>query len=327
MFVTGSDVVRSVTGETYTNQELGGAEIHSAASGVAHRRFSNEKDCFKLLRNLIEILPASCSKQEDSVAQFVDKTVPDVDEILPSISQKQYDIRGIIGGLVDDNSFIEIADGFAKSIVVGFAKISGKTIGIVANQPLVANGVLTCDSSDKAARLVRFCDSFNVPIITFVDTPGYLPGKEQEHSGIIRHGAKLLFAYSEATVPKITIIVRKAYGGAYIAMGSKHMRADYIYALENAEVAVMGASGAAAILYKKELSQIENDKMRQAFLHEKADEYQREFLHVRIAQKEGFVDEVVSFQDLRRRIFCDLDALKHKAAVFAIDKKHGNMPL
>jgi propionyl-CoA carboxylase beta chain len=327
MFVTGSDVVKSVTGETYTNQELGGAEIHSTISGVAHRRFSNEKDCFRLLRDLIEILPSSCVAQNDGSAQFIEKTSPDIAEILPNVSQKPYDMRKIIAGFVDDNSFIEMADGFAKSIVVGFAKLSGKTIGIIANQPLDANGVLTYDSSDKAARFVRFCDCFNVPIITFVDTPGYLPGKEQEHGGIIRHGAKLLFAYSEATVPKITIIVRKAYGGAYIAMGSKHMRADYVYAFENAEVAVMGASGAASILYKKELSQIEDDKIRQDFLNQKTDDYQRDFLNVRIAQSEGFVDEVISFQDLRRRIFDDLNALKHKVDLFSINKKHGNIPL
>jgi propionyl-CoA carboxylase beta chain len=327
MFVTGSDVVRSVTGENYTNQELGGSEVHNTISGVAHRRFSNEKDCFRLLRNLVEILPSSCIVQNDRVAQFIDKTAPDIFEILPNASQKPYDMRKIIDGFIDDNSFIEIADDFAKNIVVGFAQLSGKTIGIVANQPLEANGALTCDASNKAARFVRFCDCFNVPIITFVDTPGYLPGKEQEHSGIIRHGAKLLFAYSEATVPKITVIVRKAYGGAYIAMGSKHMRADYVYAFENAEVAVMGASGAALVLYKRELSQIENDKIHQDFLNKKTDDYKNDFLNVRIAQNEGFVDEVISFQDVRRRIFCDLIALKDKADLFNANKKHGNIPL
>jgi len=327
MLVTRSEVVGRFTGEECTNQELGGAEMHSTLSGVAHRRFSNEKDCFRCMRDLVEMLPASSGIFHDNSSSFMDKEAPIINSVLPSESHLSYDMKRLFIGIVDENSFIEIGDNYAKSIITGFARLSGHVVGIVANQPLELGGSLNCDSSDKAARFIRFCDCFNIPIITFVDTPGYLPGKEQEHRGIIRHGAKLLFAYSEATAPKITIIIRKAYGGAYIAMGSKHVGADYVYALSGAEIAVMGAEGAAAILYKKEISQIEGGEERKTFIFEKAKEYREKFMNVLVAVEEGFVDEVIEYQDLRRRIFDDIVAMAHKCKSTINKRKHGNIPL
>ena len=311
MFVTGPDVVKRVTGEECSSQELGGADVHNHLSGVAHRRFGNEKDCFRCLRNLVEILPASCDNTREHASAYTNRNTPEIRDILPTESRIPYDMRNLLYGIIDENSFIELGDQFAKSVVTGFAKLSGQTIGIVANQPLENGGALTCDSSDKAARFVRYCDCFNIPVITFVDTPGYLPGKEQEHSGIIRHGAKLLFAYSEAIVPKVTVIVRKAYGGAYIAMGSKHV----------------GADGAAAILNKRELANIEDYADRQKLLSEKAEEYQKGFMNTDIALAEGFVDEIVAYESLRKRIFSDITALEHKTEGMGIRKKHGNIPL
>jgi len=327
MFITGSDVVKNVTGEDYTNQDLGGSLVHSTISGTAHRWFSNEKDCFRCLRDLVEILPLCNSTGNEELNTFTLRNTHKIVDILPTEPQTPYDMKRLISGIIDKNSFIELSDMFAKSIIIGFAKISGRTIGIVANQPLEIGGALTCDSSDKAARFIRFCDCFDIPVITFVDTPGYLPGKEQEHNGIIRHGAKLLFAYSEATIPKITIIVRKAYGGAYIAMGSKHMRADYVYALKDAEVAVMGASGAAAVICKKELVKITDTEARQTFLSKRIEEYQREFMNVDMAQKEGFVDAIISYDFLRKRIYDDIVSLKNKYKTNRVNKKHGNIPL
>ncbi|MCL2351683.1 MAG: acyl-CoA carboxylase subunit beta [Firmicutes bacterium] len=327
MFVTGASVIKSVTGEECTNFDLGGAAVHNRTSGVAHRRFGNEKDCFRSLRDLVEILPASCGSKEQRTDFYVDQNTPPIEGILPVERRMSYDIRKLVNGLIDENTFFEIEDEYAKSVVVGFARLSGATIGVVANQPAEIGGVLTCDTSDKAARFIRFCDCFNVPIVTFVDTPGYLPGIDQEHSGIIRHGAKLLFAYSEASVPKITVIVRKAYGGAYIAMGSKHMRADYVYAFEGAEIAVMGAEGAVAILNKNDLDRLRNPGEAQAFLAERTAEYEKSVMTVRIARQEGLIDEVVTYDSLRKRIFDDITALGDKRETQSVQKKHGNIPL
>ena len=326
MFITGSEVVNSVTGEHCTNQELGGADVHNEVSGVAHRVFLSEKDCFRELRNLIEILPSYCGVNQNDQIKYVPKAVQNRN-LIPYESQKSYNIKSLIHDFTDDNSFFEIWDGFAKSIVVGFAKLSGMTIGIVANQPIELGGVITYDSSDKAARFIRFCDCFNIPIITLVDTPGYLPGIEQEHAGIIRHGAKLLYSYSEATVPKITIVIRKAYGGAYIAMGSKHLGADYVYALSFAEIAVMGAEGAIPIFYKKELTNISDPEQRQQYIEGKIPEYRKKFMNAVIAQKEGFVDEIISQSDIRQRIFDDVLAFNAKLSNTNGNKKHGNIPL
>ena len=223
MFITGSKVVKCVTGEETTLEELGGAKVHAKQSGVVHFTYKKEKECFSVVRQLVSILPSSCdNKLQDRMMTYIDKVMPHIEDILPKENTKVYNVKDIITEFVDDNSFIEVHEKFACTLVVGFAKLSGITIGIVANQSAYNCGSIDCDSSDKAARFVRFCDSFQIPIITLVDTPGYLPGVDQEHNGIIRHGAKLLFAYAEATVTKVTVIIRKAYGGAYIAMGSKH---------------------------------------------------------------------------------------------------------
>ena len=327
MFVTGSDVVKSVTGENCTNQELGGAQIHCGKSGVAHKVFGNEKDCFRAVRDLVELLPSSFDdSQLIKQASYITKQFENT-SLIPVESQKAYDMKLLIKEVIDDDSFFEIWDSFAASVVVGFAQLSGITIGIVSNQPLELGGAITYDSSDKAARFIRFCDCFNIPIVTFVDTPGYLPGIDQEHRGIVRHGAKLLFAYSEATVPKITIIVRKAYGGAYIAMGSKHLGADYVYALPTAEIAVMGAEGAVSIFYKKELEKILDDCDKKAFISRRIAEYKADYLNVKIASQEGFVDEIIDQTNMRRRIFDDVVALRGKTVSMTGMKKHRNIPL
>ena len=327
MFVTGSDVVRSVTGESCTNQELGGARIHSEKSGVAHKVFSNEKDCFRTLRNLVEMLPSSYNYVDKSdQTAYISKHFKNTN-LIPAESQKVYNMKSFISEIIDDDSFVEICDNFAMSVVVGFAKLSGITIGIVSNQPLEIGGALTYDASDKAARFIRFCDCFNIPIVTFVDTPGYLPGVDQEHNGIIRHGAKLLFAYSESTVPKITVVVRKAYGGAYIAMGSKHLGADYVYALSTTEIAVMGAEGAVSIFYKKDIEKIVDASAKDAFLSRRIAEYKADYLNVRVAVQEGFVDEILDQTEIRKRVFDDIVALKKKAVSATGMKKHNNIPL
>ena len=327
MFVTGSDVVRSVTGERCTNQELGGARVHGEKSGVAHKVFKNEKDCFRALRNLVEMLPSSydCDQLTERTA-YIAKQFQNT-SLIPAESQKAYNMKSLINEIIDDDSFFEIWDNFAVSIVVGFARLSGITIGIVSNQPLEIGGSITCDSSDKAARFIRFCDCFNIPIVTFVDTPGYLPGVDQEHSGIIRHGAKLLFAYSESSVPKITVVVRKAYGGAYIAMGSKHLGADYVYALPTAEIAVMCAEGAVSIFYKKDLEKIVNNREKEAFISRKIAEYKADYLNVKVAAQEGFVDEIIDQADIRKRVFDDIAALINKTVSKTGMKKHKNIPL
>lgn len=325
MFITGADVVESVTGEKCSNQELGGAKVQAFDNGVAQFFSLNEKLCYEEVRKLIAILPASYEENpgNDSIPYM--KKESESDEIIPKDPHKSYDIHTVIDVFLDEDTFIEVSKDYAASMVVGFGKLSGITVGLIANQPMVNSGVIDCNSSDKAARFLRFCDCFNIPIITLVDTPGYMPGKEQEHMGIIRHGAKLLYAYSEATVPKITVIVRKAYGGAYIAMGSKHMGTDYVYAFEDAEIAVMGAEGAAAVLYKKEANKIEDSSKGKKFLQEKAREYKEQYMNPYIAVQEGYVDEIITLKRMRRRIFEDITALSCKEERHI--KKHGNIPL
>ncbi len=327
MFITGADVVKSVTGEECSLQELGSASVHSISSGVAHFRFEREKECFSSVRQLLDILPLSYTQKLDcSSLTYFDNTVIDIHEFVPNDSRKVYDMIGLINKIVDEGSFIEVHREFATNMVTGFAKLSNITIGIVSNQPCVNSGSIDCDSSDKAARFVRFCDAFNIPIVTLVDTPGYLPGIDQEHQGIIRHGAKLLFAYSEATVPKVTVIIRKAYGGAYIAMGSRHLGSDFVYAWPNAEIAVMGPESAVSVIYKKEsASMCENDK--DIFIKEKVDEYSRKYLNADIAVKEGYVDELINPSNTRRRIFDDLISLSNKNDYTRPKKKHSNIPL
>lgn len=327
MFITGVDVVKSVTAEETTLQELGGAKVHTEQSGVSHFIFRNEKECYQTVRKLISMLPSSWDSQLPIKEKtYVEKDISNIEKILPEKDTKVYDMRDIILEFIDIDSFIEVHEKFACTMIVGFAKLSGITIGIVANQPNVNCGSIDYDSSDKAARFVRFCDSFNIPIITLVDTPGYLPGINQEHLGIIRHGAKLLFAYSEATAPKLTVVVRKAYGGAYIAMGSKHLGADFVYAWPKAEIAVMGASSAVSILYKKVLKSLPEEE-REEFIQQKEEEYKNRYINSEVAVQEGYIDEIIRPQDMRKRLFNDLTIMSSKLDYAKPKKKHGNIPL
>lgn len=325
MFVTGAEVVQSVTGESCTNQDLGGAKVHVHKSGVAHFFEPNEKACFKDLRKLIDYLPSSFDGETmEKEPSYVEK-IQDVSGRIPQNSHEAYDMRTVIEEIADKDSFIEVAGEYAESVIVGFLKLSSLTVGVLANQPLVNSGALDLDVSDKASRFIRFCDAFRIPLVSLVDTPGYLPGIEQEHHGIIRHGAKLIYAYTEATIPKITIILRKAYGGAYIAMGSKHLKTDYNYALSTAEIAVMGAKGAVGILHKKKMKEMEED-VAALFFRRKADEYKRQFMNPKMALEEGYLDEIIQPNGIRKRVFEDIVSLKNKVS-HGSDKKHGNMPL
>ena len=329
MFITGSEVAMKVTGEKTTNQELGGAKVHGEKTGVAHFFEKNEKVCFEEVKNLVSMLPSSWDDNtyhDTYNLSYQGKDGKNIKSIIPEDTNKPYDMKDIILEVVDDKSFLEVSKDFAQSVVVGFAKVSGVTVGIIANQPIYNSGVLDCDSSDKAARMVRFCDCFQIPILTLVDTPGYLPGTDQEHAGIIRHGAKLLYAYSEATVPKVTVIIRRAYGGAYIAMGSHHLGTDYVYAFQSAQIAVMGAEGATSVLYRRAASKIEDSDEKDAFLEKKTTEYKEKYMNPRIAVKAGYVDEIISPEHVRQRIFEDFVALRNKTQ-HRPEKKHGNMPL
>ncbi|MDF2474000.1 MAG: Propionyl-CoA carboxylase [Anaerocolumna sp.] len=326
MFITGPDVVKNVTGEECSYQDLGGAKVHSSVSGVSHFCFSNEKECFATVRKLINLLPACCKDKHNITPDAYNDRGFNGEETFPTEVRTAYDIKQMIRQFADPDSFLEVHEKYALSMVVGFAKLCGKTIGIVANQPKYNCGSIDCDSSDKAARFVRFCDCFNIPVITFVDTPGYLPGKDQEHYGIIRHGAKLLFAYSEATTLKITVIVGKAYGGAYIAMGSKQLGADYVYALPRAQVAVMGAEGAISILHRKQINEIDKN-MQEQFIKGKAAEYSEKYMNSVIAVREGYVDEVINVSQMRKRIYDDMVSFNKKEEYFKLEKKHGNIPL
>uniref|UniRef100_A0A8C3CXX6 Propionyl-CoA carboxylase beta chain, mitochondrial n=1 Tax=Cairina moschata TaxID=8855 RepID=A0A8C3CXX6_CAIMO len=315
LFITGPDVVKSVTNEDVTQEQLGGAKTHTAVSGVAHRAFENDIDALLNLREFFNYLPLSnrdpapvCECHDPS-----DRLVPELDTIVPMESTKAYDMLDIIHAIVDEREFFEIMPAYAKNIVVGFARMNGRTVGIVGNQPKVASGCLDINSSVKGARFVRFCDAFNIPLITFVDVPGFLPGTAQEYGGIIRHGAKLLFAFAEATVPKITVITRKAYGGAYDVMSSKHLRGDANYAWPTAEVAVMGAKGAVQIIFRGKETDAEA-------------EYVEKFANPFPAAMRGFVDDIIQPSTTRMRICRDLDVLASKTQS-SLWKKHANIPL
>uniref|UniRef100_A0A8C3TZA3 Propionyl-CoA carboxylase beta chain, mitochondrial n=1 Tax=Catharus ustulatus TaxID=91951 RepID=A0A8C3TZA3_CATUS len=315
LFITGPDVVKSVTNEDVTQEQLGGAKTHTAVSGVAHRAFENDIDALLNLREFFNYLPLSnrdpapvCECHDPS-----DRLVPELDTIVPSESTKAYDMLDIIHSIVDEREFFEIMPTYARNIVVGFARMNGRTVGIVGNQPKVASGCLDINSSVKGARFVRFCDAFNIPLITFVDVPGFLPGTAQEYGGIIRHGAKLLFAFAEATVPKITVITRKAYGGAYDVMSSKHLRGDVNYAWPTAEVAVMGAKGAVQIIFRGKEANAE-------------EEYVDKFANPFPAAMRGFVDDIIQPSTTRTRICHDLDVLASKSQSSPW-KKHANIPL
>src|SRR5271165_4265119 len=327
MFVTGPDVIKNVTHEEVTKQELGGAMTHNSTSGVAHFVSRDDADCLAMVRELIGFLPSNNLEDPPRRASNdpMDRREESLNSIVPEDPLKPYDIKDVIHALVDDSYFFEVHEHFAKNIVVGFARFDGRPVGIVANQPAFLAGTLDINASVKAARFVRFCDAFNIPLITFEDVPGFLPGTQQEYGGIIKHGAKLLFAFAEATVPKITVITRKAYGGAYCVMASKHIRTDANYAWPSAEIAVMGPEGAVDIVYKRELSNVpasERERLRQ----EKIAEFRNRFANPFVASERGYLDGVIEPADTRRLIITSLRALENKRDVNP-KKKHGNIPL
>jgi acetyl-CoA carboxylase carboxyltransferase component len=325
MFVTGPNVVKEVLNEDVTFDQLGGAEVHAQKSGVAQMIYDDEENTILALKKFISYLPSNNVENPPVVAD--DRSTPDINEklrdIVPDDPNKPYDVKDVIQLVVDRNSFFETAELYAPSIITGFARLKGKTIGVVANQPKVLAGVLDIDSSTKGARFIRFCDAFNIPILTFEDVPGFLPGVNQEHAGIIKHGAKLLFAYSEATVPRITIILRKAYGGAFIVMNSKSLGGDFSFAWPTAEIAVMGPDGAVAILYRKELAESKNPaEMKKELVKKYRDKIANPF----IADELGYIDEVIDPAVTRKKIISAFAALSNKW-VKVPARKHGNMPL
>ncbi len=325
MFVTGPNVVKTVTHEEVTFEELGGADTHATKSGVAHFVFDNEIETLLAVRKLLAFLPSSndAPLPHLSTLDSPDRFCPRLDRIIPSDPAHPYDMKEVIIEVVDEGDFFEVHADYAPNIIVGFATLNGRPVGVVANQPNALAGVLDINSSVKAARFVRFCDCFNIPLLVFVDVPGFLPGTEQEWNGIIRHGAKLLYAFCEATVPKLTVITRKAYGGAYDVMNSKHIRGDYNVAWVTAEIAVMGAKGAVEILFRKEIERAENKEER-AYLLEQ--EYTREFAHPYRAAERGYVDDVIVPSQTRQRLIRALERLSRKRDTNP-PKKHGNIPL
>lgn len=324
MFITGPKVIKAVTGQSVSADELGGAEVHSTKSGVAHVRCADEPSCFEALRRLIALLPSSSRRKRLHIAP--DAAPRPFHFALPDSPRRGYDIRALIAEVFDPDSFFELQAEFAPSVVIGLASLGGQTVGLIANQPLRMAGVLNCDSSDKAARFVRFCDAFGIPIVTFTDVPGYLPGASQESMGIIRHGAKLLYAFSEATVPKINIILRKAFGGAYIAMNSKHIGCDYVYALRTSEIAVMGEDGAVEILFAKEAAALPEEE-RKAFLAEKAAAYRQKTMNPTLGLERGYIDELIELGDIRAKLMERLPRCGRRGFVRTLRKKHGNIPL
>jgi len=321
MFITGPDVVKAVMHQDVSFEELGGADVHASISGIAHFVYDKEEELLLSIRKLLGYLPSNNLENPPFIQTDDDpnREIPELDDIIPIDPTQPYDVKEIIKKVLDENSFFEIQESFAQNIVIGFGRIGGYVVGIVANQPLYLSGALDIKASVKASRFVRFCDCFNIPIITFVDVPGFMPGIEQEHGGIIKEGAKLIFAYAEATVPKITIILRKAYGGAYDVMGSKHLRADINLAWPSAEIAVMGPEGAVRILYKKEIEKIEN-------LNEFIKEYREKFANPYYAASLGFVDDVIRPSKTRKIIYNYLQLLENKRQTLPY-KKHSNEPL
>jgi propionyl-CoA carboxylase beta chain len=326
MFVTGPDVIKTVTHEDVTKEELGGAHTHNEISGVAQFIASKDEECLQMIRELLTFLPSN--NRDDApigpTTDSPDRSAPELDSIVPAESDRPYDIKRIIHGCVDEGYFFEVQEHFAKNIVVGFGRLGGKSVGIVANQPEVLAGCLDINGSLKGARFVRFCDAFSIPLVTFEDVPGFLPGTAQEYGGIIKHGAKLLYAYAEATVPKVTVITRKAYGGAYCVMGSKHLRTDVNYAYPTAEIAVMGPEGAVNILYRRELA--EAGDQAEPFRQAKIEEFRDRFANPYTAAEKGWIDEVIQPRDTRPKLIAALRMLENKADTMP-RKKHGNIPL
>ncbi|MEK9678006.1 MAG: acyl-CoA carboxylase subunit beta [Rhodospirillaceae bacterium] len=321
MFVTGPDVVKTVTHEEVTQEELGGAVTHSSKSGVADMAFESDIDALEQLRRFFDFLPLSNQERPPELPtdDSADRTEPSLDTLVPLNPNEPYDVKELISKIVDEGDFFELQPDFARNMVIGFGRMEGSTVGIVANQPMVLAGCLDIDASVKAARFIRFCDCFNIPIIMLVDVPGFLPGIAQEHGGLIRHGAKLLYAFAEATVPKVTIITRKAYGGAYIVMGSKHLRGDMNYAWPSAEIAVMGSKGAVEIIFREDLE--DEDKIK-----EREEEYKQQFANPFRVGTRGYIDDVIMPHNTRWRIIRSLRMLKNKKQDVPW-KKHGNIPL
>jgi len=322
MFITGPEVIKTVLGEEISMEDLGGARVHSEITGNAHFFSTSETECFDQIKKLITFIPWNNKRKALRFEPKQPKPEYKINEIVPDNPGNPYDVRDVIRAIVDDSDFFEVMELFAQNIVIGFGRMNGDTIGFVANQPLYLAGVLDCDSSDKAARFVRFCDSFNIPLVTLEDLPGYLPGVDQEHAGVIRHGAKLLYAFSEATVPKINVILRKAYGGGYIAMNSRHLRADFVFAWPGAEIAVMGPEGAANIIFRKEIMEAaDKEQMRQ----QKIKEYKDKFSNPYVAAAKGYIDSVIEPQETRRFILHAIEVSVNKV-VNRPDKKHGIPP-
>ncbi|MBF0623372.1 MAG: acyl-CoA carboxylase subunit beta [Magnetococcales bacterium] len=325
MFVTGPEVVKTVTHEEVTFEDLGGANTHFTRSGVADFAFEHEMALLRQLRRLLTFLPANNREKAPviSTGDEPEREEPSLDFLIPDVANRPYDMHELIKKVVDNGDFMEVRAGYAKNIIVGFGRMDGRSVGVVANQPMVLAGCLDINSSVKAARFVRFCDCFNIPILTFVDVPGFLPGVQQEMGGIIRHGAKLLYAYAEATVPKVTLITRKAYGGAYDVMSSKHLRGDFNFAWPNAEIAVMGAKGAAEIIFRSEIGKADDSAK---VLAEKADEYTRSFANPFVAAEKGFIDDIIMPRNTRKSIIRALRFLDNKKLENPW-RKHGNIPL
>lgn len=324
MFITGPKVIETVTGEKITSEGLGGATVHNTISGNAHFKAANEEQVLKDVRKLLSYLPQNNTEKPPVFeADDNDDYRADLADVVPFEGIRPYDVRKVVEQVVDEDSFMEVQAGFAKNVVIGLARIKGQSVGLVCNQPKVLAGGLDIDSSDKASRFIRFCDSFNIPIITFEDVSGFFPGVKQEHGGIIRHGAKMLYAYSEATVPKLTIILRKAYGGAYVALNSKSIGADLTFAWPNAEIAVMGSSGAANIIFAREIANSEDPEATRA---EKIEEYREKFANPYVAASLGMVDDVIDPRETRIKIIQALDMLRNKKEDRPW-KKHGNIPL
>jgi propionyl-CoA carboxylase beta chain len=325
MFVTGPNVVKTVTHEDVSFEELGGAETHASKSGVAHFIFENEIETLLNVRKLLSFIPLNYRDKSPEKEFNVNGVIPEpkLDKIIPDNPNKPYDMKQIITLIADDQDFFEVHKYYAENIICGFCRIGGMTIGVIANQPQVLAGVLDINSSTKAARYVRFCDAFNIPMLVLVDVPGFLPGTEQEWNGIIRHGAKLLFAFSEATVPKVSVITRKAYGGAYDVMNSKHIRGDFNFAWPSAEIAVMGPKGAVEIIFKKEISKSSNPEKE---IEKKLSEYITKFANPYITAERGYVDDVIAPRETKQKLINAFNLLRTKVDTNP-KKKHGNIPL
>ena len=321
MFVTGPDVVKTVTHETVTAEELGGASTHSSKSGVCHAAFDNDVEALLMTRRFVSYLPSN-NREKPPVWPTSDsakRAEPSLDTIIPDDPAKPYDMKEVVHKLADEGSFFEIQPDYAKNIIVGFIRMEGSTVGVIANQPMVLAGCLDINSSTKSARFVRFCDAFNIPLLTLIDVPGFMPGTSQEYGGIIKHGAKLLYAYAEATVPKVTLITRKAYGGAYDVMSSKHLRGDVNYAWPSAEIAVMGPKGAVEIIFRSDIGNAEA-------IAERTEEYREKFANPFIAGARGYIDDVIMPRNTRSRICRSLNMLREKKLENPW-RKHGNIPL